>query len=39
MKIPIISLFSGSGGLDYGFEQASFDVLVAYDKFGAAVET
>lgn len=30
----LISLFSGAGGLDLGFEKAGFDVVVAneYDK-------
>lgn len=42
----IISLFSGAGGLDLGFEQLcqereglSFHPIVAYDKEPAAVET
>jgi len=35
----IISLFSGCGGLDLGFEQAFFQPIVAYDLFHAAVET
>lgn len=39
LRIPIISLFSGSGGLDLGFERAGFEVLAAYDLFGSAVET
>ncbi|MCZ6680770.1 MAG: DNA cytosine methyltransferase [Candidatus Poribacteria bacterium] len=39
MKIPIISLFSGAGGLDLGFEQNGFQPIVAYDKKPAAVET
>ncbi len=30
-KIRTISLFSGGGGLDIGFEQAGFDVLFATD--------
>lgn len=38
-KIPIVSLFSGSGGLDLGFEQAGFEVIVAYDNFEAAIQT
>jgi len=39
MQIPVVSLFSGSGGLDLGFENAGFEVLVAYDVFEPAVET
>lgn len=35
----IISLFSGCGGLDLGFEQAGFQPLVAYDLFQIAVDT
>ena len=35
----IISLFSGCGGLDLGFEQASFKPVVAYDLLHVAVDT
>lgn len=37
--IPFISLFSGAGGLDLGFEQEGFRPVIAYDKNPAAVET
>lgn len=37
--IPIVSLFSGAGGLDLGFEQAHFRPLIAYDIYPAAIET
>jgi len=37
--IPLISLFSGSGGLDLGFEKQGFKAIVAYDKEPSAVET
>jgi DNA (cytosine-5)-methyltransferase 1 len=38
MKDTIISLFSGGGGLDYGFEAAGFDtrVCVEMDKWSCA---
>ena len=35
----IVSLFSGCGGFDLGFEQARFQPIIAYDVFHAAVET
>ncbi|MEG2236301.1 MAG: DNA cytosine methyltransferase [Akkermansia sp.] len=33
-KLPIVSLFSGAGGLDLGFQKAGFDIIWAneYDK-------
>lgn len=34
-----ISLFSGAGGLDIGFERAGFKPIVAYDNKDAAVNT
>src|SRR5690606_4179539 len=39
VDLPIISLFSGAGGLVLGFETAGFKPLVAYDIFKPAVET
>jgi DNA (cytosine-5)-methyltransferase 1 len=38
-SIPIVSLFSGSGGLDLGFERAGFAPGLALDSDPAAVET
>lgn len=35
----IISLFCGAGGLDLGFMQAGFDVVLAADYFQAAIDT
>lgn len=34
-----ISLFSGAGGMDLGFERAGFDVVVAVEKDKACCET
>lgn len=38
-KLPIISLFSGAGGLDYGLEAAGFDTRVAVEFDDDAVAT
>jgi len=35
----IISLFCGAGGLDLGFVQAGFNVVLAADYFQAAIDT
>lgn len=37
--IPLISLFSGPGGLDLGFRRAGFKTILAIDSNKAAVET
>ncbi len=37
--LPVVSLFSGSGGLDLGFEQAGFQALLALDNDQVAVDT
>jgi DNA (cytosine-5)-methyltransferase 1 len=39
MGVPIVSLFSGAGGLDLGFRQEGFVPLVALDAKPVAVET
>ncbi len=36
---PVLSLFSGAGGLDLGFQDAGFHPLLAIDKDPAALET
>jgi DNA (cytosine-5)-methyltransferase 1 len=40
-KLKVLSLFSGCGGLDYGFHQrvAEFAVMKSYDSMKHAVET
>lgn len=38
-KPKIISLFSGAGGLDIGFEQAGFEIAVAVEADSACCET
>jgi hypothetical protein len=37
--VPVLSLFSGAGGLDLGFEQAGFTPILALDKDPVAVAT
>lgn len=37
--LPVLSLFSGSGGLDRGFLDAGFEPRLAIDHSGAAVAT
>lgn len=38
-RIPVLSLFSGAGGLDLGFEEAGFEPKLAADNDPAAVKT
>ena len=35
----VVSLFSGAGGMDLGFEKAGFDIVWANDFFKEAVES
>lgn len=37
--LKFISLFSGAGGLDLGFEQTGFKPIIAYDNNKAAITT
>lgn len=37
--LPILSLFCGAGGLDWGFRRAGFNVILACDNFPAAVSS
>ncbi|TVX22966.1 DNA cytosine methyltransferase, partial [Streptococcus pneumoniae] len=38
-KYNIVDLFSGAGGLSYGFEMAGFNVLLGIDNDEKALET
>lgn len=38
-KPKVVSLFSGAGGLDYGFEEAGFETAVAVEMDHASCET
>lgn len=40
MSLPkIVSLFSGAGGLDHGFQMSGFPLVFAVDKSSAAIQT
>ncbi|HEY9420028.1 MAG TPA: DNA (cytosine-5-)-methyltransferase [Thermoanaerobaculia bacterium] len=39
LPIPVVSLFSGPGGLDLGFQEAGFETVLALDYSAVAVET
>lgn len=39
MKPQLVDLFCGAGGMTLGFVRAGFDVAIAYDNWGCAVET
>ena len=36
---PVLSFFSGAGGMDYGFVRAGFNAILAYDRERSAVDT
>ena len=38
-QLPILSFFCGAGGLDFGFRQEHFRVVLALDNASAAVRT
>ena len=39
MSLKVISLFSGAGGLDIGFEKAGFEIAIAIEKDPACCNT
>ena len=39
LRVPVVSLFCGPGGMDLGFERVGFDVVYATDKDPDAVRT
>lgn len=39
MKLRVVSLFAGAGGLDFGLKQAGMDIVWAVDNDADAVET
>jgi len=39
MKPKVVSIFSGGGGIDIGFNQANFDILLSTDFWQPAVDT
>ena len=38
-KLKVVDLFCGAGGMSLGFLEAGFDIVLAIDKWNAAVET
>ena len=38
-SLPVLSLFSGAGGLDHGFKKVGFHPILAFDINHAAIET
>lgn len=39
ISMKVVSLFSGAGGLDFGFKMAGHNIIWANDLYGDAVET
>lgn len=37
--VPVLSLFSGAGGMDLGFREAGFEPVLAIDNFDAAIRS
>jgi len=38
-KLTVLDLFSGSGGLSYGFQEAGYEIVMGTDNDGASLET
>lgn len=38
MRMRVVDLFSGCGGLSLGFKQAGFDIVAAYDNWQPAIK-
>ena len=38
MKIKVIDLFSGCGGMTLGFQNAGFEIVAAFDNWGTAIK-
>ncbi|PCJ63806.1 MAG: DNA (cytosine-5-)-methyltransferase [Candidatus Hydrogenedentota bacterium] len=38
MKLDVVDLFSGAGGMSRGFSNAGFDILGAFENWGPAIE-
>ena len=38
MKIKVIDLFSGCGGMTLGFQNAGFEIVAAFDNWEVAIK-